>query len=427
MSVEDIRAIDNEIAELIEMEAARQANTLRLIPSENYASAAVLAATGSCLTNKYSEGYAGKRYYQGQTHVDAVERLAIKRAREIFGAEHANVQPYSGSPANLAIYYALLKPGDTVLGMSLPHGGHLTHGWKVSITGKYFNAVRYRVRRSDHRIDIDEVAALAREHRPGLIICGATAYPRIIDFAAFAEIAQEVGAHLVADIAHISGLVAGGAHPSPFPHADIVSTTTHKTLRGPRGGMILCKKAHAKAIDRAVFPALQGGPHNHTTAALAVALKEAASPEFALYAQQIVRNAKTLADGLISRGFELVSGGTDNHLILIDLTNRALPGKVAAQALERAGIVCNANTVPFDPRKPFDPSGVRLGTPAVTSRGMAEAEMRQLATWIDRALKDPTDETELAKIASEVGSLCHDFPAPGISQMPLDACDTRRG
>jgi len=412
--INPIAAVDPELAALIGQEDERQRRVLRLIPSENYASAAVMAATGSSLTNKYSEGYVGRRYYQGQAVIDQVERLAIDRARALFGAEHANVQPYSGSPANLAVYLALLNPGDTILSMSLPHGGHLTHGWKVTISGRFYNAVQYGVRPSDHRIDFDEVARLAREHRPRLIICGASAYPRIIDFNAFAELAREVGAFLLADIAHIAGLVAGGAHPSPVPVADVVTTTTHKTLRGPRGGMILCRAEHAKAIDAGVFPGLQGGPHDHTTAAIAVALKEAASPDFARYAHQVVANARALADGLLSRGFDLVSGGTDNHLLLIDLTRQGVSGKVAARALEAAGIVGNANSVPFDQRKPFDPSGLRIGTPAITSRGMGLPEMARLAGWIGEVVAAPEDASLHARIAHDVAELCTHFPAPGL-------------
>ncbi len=414
MDLESIRAVDPAVADLIARESGRQARTLRLIPSENYASAAVLAATGSCLTNKYSEGYAGKRYYQGQEHIDAIEALAIERAKALFGADHANVQPYSGSPANLAVYFALLKPGDRILSMSLPHGGHLTHGWKVTISGKYFEAHQYGVRASDQRIDMDQVAAMARELRPKLIICGASAYPRILDFAAFAAIAEEVGALLLADIAHIAGLVAGGAHPSPVPYADVVSTTTHKTLRGPRGGMILCRKKWAKKIDRAVFPGLQGGPHDHTTGALAVALAEAQQPAFADYARQVVDNAKALAERLSGHGFDLVSGGTDNHLLLIDLTNKNVPGKVAAVALERAGIVCNANSVPFDQRTPFDPSGIRIGTPSLTTRGMGVDEMKRLGDWMQQVVAAPDDEALQARIAGEVAELCEAFPAPGV-------------
>lgn len=413
MDLSAIRAVDPAIADLIGRESRRQAETLRLIPSENYASEAVLAATGTVLTNKYSEGYAGKRYYHGQTHIDAIERLAIDRAKALFGADHVNVQPYSGSPANLAVYFALLEPGDTILSMSLPHGGHLTHGWKVTISGKYYNAHQYGVREGDHRIDLDAVARMAREHRPKLIICGASAYPRIIDFAAFAEIAAEVGALLLADIAHIAGLVAGGAHPSPVPHADVVSTTTHKTLRGPRGGMILCRKKLAKKIDRAVFPGLQGGPHDHTTGALAVALAEAQQPAFSQYAHAVVDNAKVLAERLLHHGFDLVSGGTDNHLLLIDLSNKGVPGKVAADALERAGIVCNANSVPFDTRTPFDPSGIRIGTPAITTRGMGADEMVRLADWMEAVVAAPDDEAGQSKIAAAVAEMCASFPAPG--------------
>ena len=413
-STEQIKAIDPEVASLIEQEVIRQRDVLRLIPSENYVSHAVLEATGSCLTNKYSEGYAGKRYYQGQEHIDGIERLAIERAKTLFDAEHVNVQPYSGSPANLAVYLGLLNPGDTILSMSLPHGGHLTHGWKVTISGKYFNAVQYGVSQSDNYIDMDVVAEMAREHKPRLIICGASAYPRIIDFARFGEIAREVGAYLHADIAHIAGLVAGGAHPSPFPHADVVSTTTHKTLRGPRGGMLMCKAAIAKQIDRAVFPGLQGGPHNHTTAALAVALKEALEPDFKTYAAATVANAQTLAAGLVTHGFNLVSGGTDNHLILVDLTNKGVSGKIAASALEKAGIVCNANSVPFDPRTPFDPSGIRIGTPALTSRGMGSAEMKRLADWINLVVNASDDDAALEKTRIQVSQLCSQFPAPGV-------------
>jgi glycine hydroxymethyltransferase len=409
-----IAAVDPEIAKLIAEEETRQRTHVRLIASENYVSAAVMAATGTVLTNKYSEGYPGKRYYEGQRYIDQIESLAINRAKALFGADHANVQPYSGSPANLAVYFAFLQPGDTVMGMGLPAGGHLTHGWNVSITGTYFRAVHYGVRKDTGRIDYDEVREIAKRERPKLLWAGGTAVPRIIDFAAFAEIAREVGAIFAADIAHIAGLVAGGAHPSPVPLADVVSTTTHKTLRGPRGGMIMCKQAHQKAIDKAVFPGLQGGPHNHTTAALAVALQEAHQPSFKEYAAQIVRNAKALAEALVERGFDLVSGGTDNHLLLVDLTSKDVPGRKAARALDKAGIVCNSNSVPFDPRKPFDPSGIRLGTPAVTSRGMREPEMRQIAAWIDQVVSNPEDEALLTRIAGDVKALCDGFPAPGL-------------
>ncbi|HTR54941.1 MAG TPA: serine hydroxymethyltransferase [Kofleriaceae bacterium] len=406
--------VDPEIAELIAAEERRQRDTIRLIASENYVSGAVLAATGSVLTNKYSEGYPGKRYYEGQRFVDQVEQTCIDRAKALFHADHANVQPYSGSPANLAVYFAFVKPGDTVMGMGLPAGGHLTHGWNVSITGSYFRAVQYGVRKDTHRIDFDEVRELARKEKPKLLWCGGTAIPRAIDFTAFAEIAREVGALLVADIAHIAGLVAGGAHASPVPVADVVSTTTHKTLRGPRGGMLMCKAEHQKAIDRAVFPGLQGGPHDHTTAGIAVALREAATDSFKRYAHQIVANAKALAAALVERGFSLVTGGTDNHLILADLTSKNVPGKVAAKALDAAGLELNYNTVPFDPRKPFDPSGIRLGTPATTSRGMKEPEMKQIAAWIDRVVSAPTDVGLLERTANEVRELCAKFPAPGI-------------
>jgi glycine hydroxymethyltransferase len=409
-----IADVDPEIAELITAEEKRQRDSIRLIASENYVSGAVLAATGSVLTNKYSEGYPGKRYYEGQKYIDRVEQLCIDRAKALFGVDHANAQPYSGSPANLAVYFAFLKPGDTVMGMGLPAGGHLTHGWSVSITGSYFRAVQYGVRKDTHRIDMDEVRELARKEKPKLMYCGGTAIPRTIDFGAFGEIAKEVGALLAADIAHIAGLVAAGAHPSPVAVADVVSTTTHKTLRGPRGGMLMCKADHAKAIDRAVFPGLQGGPHNHTTAGIAVALKEAQTEAFKQYAHQIVANAKALAAAMVERGFALITGGTDNHLILADLTPKNVPGKIAAKALDAAGIELNYNSIPFDPRKPFDPSGIRIGTPAVTSRGMKEAEMRQIAQWMDQVVSAPTDAALHEKVAGEVRELCAKFPAPGI-------------
>ncbi|HET6612927.1 MAG TPA: serine hydroxymethyltransferase [Kofleriaceae bacterium] len=408
-----LSAHDPEIAQLIAAEATRQREKIRLIASENYVSEAVMAATGSVLTNKYSEGYPGKRYYEGQENIDAIERLAIDRATSLFGADHANVQPYSGSPANLAVYLAFLQPGDTVMGMALPAGGHLTHGWGVSITGKFFRAVQYGVRKDTGRVDMDEVRDLARRERPKLLWAGGTAIPRQIDFAAYAEIAREVGAIFAADIAHIAGLIAGGAHPSPVPVADVVSTTTHKTLRGPRGGMLMSTAAHQKAIDRAVFPGLQGGPHNHTTAAIAVALKEAADPSFRDYAHQIVANAAALAEAMVARGFSLCSGGTDNHLILCDLTSKGTTGKIAAGALNASGIVVNANSVPFDPRKPFDPSGIRLGTAAVTTRGMGVTEMAHIAAWIDQVCQAPGDSAVHERIAGEVRELCARFPAPG--------------
>ncbi len=383
--------VDPEIASLIQQEERREADTIRVIPSENYVSRAVLEASGSILTNKYSEGYPRKRYYEGQQVIDPVEELACERVRKLFGIEHVNVQPYSGSPANLAVYLATMQPGDTVVGLGLASGGHLTHGHSVSITGRYFKSVPYGLRASDDRIDMDQVRALAKEHRPKLIFCGTTAYPRILDFQAFGEIAKEVGAVLAADIAHIAGLVLAGVHPSPAGIADIVTSTTHKTFRGPRGGMIMCKKEFAQAIDKAVFPGLQGGPHNHTTAGIAVAAHEASLPSFREYAKQIVVNAKALADELMAKGFRLITGGTDNHLILMDVTNKNVTGKVAAKALDRAGIVGNYNAIPNDPRKPFDPSGLRLGTPAVTSRGMKVPEMKRLAGWIDQVVSNPAD------------------------------------
>jgi glycine hydroxymethyltransferase len=411
---ETLATVDPEIAELIAAEERRQRDTVRLIASENYVSGAVLVATGSVLTNKYSEGYPGKRYYEGQKYIDQVEQLCIDRAKALFGVDHANVQPYSGSPANLAIYFAFMKPGDTVMGLGLPAGGHLTHGWNVSITGSYFRSVQYGVRKDTHRVDLDEVRELARKEKPKLMFCGGTAIPRTIEFAAYGEIAREVGAVLAADIAHIAGLVAGGAHPTPVGIADVISTTTHKTLRGPRGGMLMCRADHAKAIDRAVFPGLQGGPHNHTTAGIAVALREAAAASFKTYAHQIVSNAQALAAALVERGFALVTGGTDNHLILADLTTKNVSGKIAAKALDAAGMELNYNSVPFDPRKPFDPSGIRIGTPAVTSRGMKEAEMRQIAAWMDQVVSAPADAALHAKIAGEVRELCAKFPAPGL-------------
>jgi glycine hydroxymethyltransferase len=411
---EPLSVADPKVLELVRAEERRQADKIRLIPSENYVSRAVLEATGSVFTNKYSEGYAGKRYYEGQQFVDPLETLAQERACSLFGAEHANVQPYSGSPANLAVYFAFLKPGDKVMGLALPMGGHLTHGWNVSITGRYFQSVQYGVRKDTGRIDLDEVRDLARRERPQLLWAGGTAYSRLWDFAAMAEIAREVGARFAVDMAHIAGLVAGGAHPSPIPHADVVTTTTHKTLRGPRGGMLLCRSAHASALDKAVFPGLQGGPHDHTTAGIAVALHEAAQPAFREYAQNVVKNAAVIAAELMARGYHVVSGGTDNHLILVDLTNKNIPGKVAAKALDKAGIELNYNSVPYDTRRPFDPSGIRLGSPSVTSRGMGPTEMKQIATWMDRVMSDPSDENA-ARVAAEVRELTKRFPAPGIS------------
>jgi glycine hydroxymethyltransferase len=410
-----LETADPAVAELIQAEIARQSETICLIPSENYVSRAVLEAMGSVFTNKYSEGYAGRRYYEGQQIVDRLELLAIDRAKRLFGVEHANVQPYSGSPANLAAYLAYLEPGDTVMGMALPMGGHLTHGWNVSITGQWFRPVQYSVRPDTGRADLDEVRTLARRGRPKLIFCGGTAIPRTIDFEGFADIAREVGAILVADIAHVAGLIAGGTHPSPVGHAEVISTTTHKTLRGPRGAILMSDAEHGPALDRAVFPGLQGGPHNHTTAAIAVALSEALDPQFPDYARRTVANAKALAAALLERGFDLVSGGTDNHLILVDLTNKGVPGKLAAQALDRARITTNYNTVPFDPRKPFDPSGIRIGTPAVTTRGIGENEMDRIARWIDEGIdaSKREDEATVERIAEEVRELALEFPIPG--------------
>jgi glycine hydroxymethyltransferase len=407
---------DPEIAERIAAERRRQAEKIRLIPSENYVSRAVLEATGSVLTNKYSEGYPGARYYEGQQNIDPIETIAVERAKALFGAEHANVQPYSGTPCNLAVYLAFLEPGDTVMAISLPSGGHLSHGHGVSATGRWFHAVQYEVRKDTGRIDYDQVRELAKRERPKLIWAGGTAIPRIIEFDVFAEIARDVGAVFAADIAHIAGLIAGGVHPSPVAVADVVTTTTHKTLRGPRGAMFVCPERNARVMDRAVFPGLQGGPHNHTTAAIAVALREAAQPEFKSYARAIVDNAKTLADALLERGFDLVSGGTDNHLILIDLTNKDIRGKPAAKALDRAGLELNFNAIPFDPNPPANPSGLRIGTPAVTTRGMGPDEMRHIARWMDEAVEAARrdDEEMLERIFGEVRETTARFPAPGL-------------
>jgi glycine hydroxymethyltransferase len=418
--VPHVASEDPEVAELINSEARRQFEKIRLIPSENYVSNAVLEASGTVLTNNYSEGYPGRRYYEGQQFIDPIETLAVQRAEALFGVDHANVQPYSGSPANLAVYLAFLQPGETVMGMALPMGGHLTHGWPVSATGKWFRSVQYGVRADTGRVDLDQVRDLALAERPKVIFCGGTAIPRTIDFPAFAEIAAEAGALLVADIAHIAGLIAGGAHPSPVGHAGVITTTTHKTLRGPRGAMVMTTAEHASQLDKAVFPGLQGGPHNHTTAAIAVALREAAQPGFRTYAQQVVANGKALAAALLERGYSLVSGGTDNHLILIDLTPQGIAGKPAAKALDRAGIEVNYNTVPFDPRKPFDPSGIRIGTPAITTRGLGESHMAQVAAWMDEAIaaaaKD--DEAIIERIAGQVRELLAGFPMPGWAPTP---------
>ncbi len=403
---------DPQIYELIRQEQARQSGSIRLIPSENYVSRAVMTATSSCLTNKYAEGYPSKRYYEGQQVTDLIEKLARDRAKKLFGADHANVQPYSGSVANLAAYAALASPGDTIMGMSLDHGGHLTHGWKVSLTSKFYNSVPYHVNTDTGLLDYDAIRELAKKHRPKIIISGATAYPRLIDFEIFGDIAKEVGAHLVSDIAHIAGLVVAGIHKSPVPYADVVSTTTHKTLRGPRGGMLLCKADHATKVDKAVFPGLQGGPHMHTLTAIAVAMAEADTTEFVAYAEQIVKNAKALANKLLEYGFDLVTGGTDNHLMLIDLRAKDIPGKKLAKALDRARIVTNYNTVPGDPAPPFNPSGLRLGTPAITTRGMKEVEAEQIATFIHQVVENIDNEAAIERIGKEVLLLCSQFPVP---------------
>lgn len=403
---------DPQICELIRQEAARQSGSIRLIPSENYVSRAVMLASGSCLTNKYAEGYPGKRYYEGQQVTDLIERMAQERAKKLFKADHANVQPYSGSVANLAAYAALIEPGDTIMGMSLSHGGHLTHGWKVSLTSKFYNSVPYPVNEKTGRLDFDQIRELAKKHSPKIIISGATAYPREIDFEIFGQIAKEVGAYLVSDIAHIAGLVVAGLHKSPVPYADIVSTTTHKTLRGPRGGMLLCKQEHAKNVDKAVFPGLQGGPHMHTLTAIAVAMAEADTPEFVAYAKQIIKNAKVLADKLMEYGFDLVTGGTDNHLILIDLRRKNIPGKKLAKALDRARIVSNYNTVPGDPAPPMNPNGVRIGTPAITTRGMKEPEAAKIAEFINKVAENVDDDSVIEQVGKEVLLLCSQFPVP---------------
>ena len=402
--------VDPDIANLVRREGRRQGLSIELIASENFVSEAVLEAVGSVLTNKYAEGYPGRRYYGGCEVVDEVEQLAIDRAKQLFGVDHANVQPHSGSQANAAVYHALLEPGDTILAMNLDHGGHLTHGSPVNFSGKTYNVVPYGVSREDEQIDMDELRRLALEHRPKLVQCGATAYSRTIDFAAFRAIADEVGALLFADIAHISGLVAAGVHPSPAGQAHVITTTTHKTLRGPRGGLILCDADFAKKINSAVFPGLQGGPLMHVIAGKAVAFKEALSPEFKSYAETIVANAKALATGLQGEGHTIVSGGTDNHLFLLSLIDRDVTGKAAQLALDEAGITANKNMVPFDPAKPMITSGVRIGTPAVTTRGMRAAEMEQIAGFIHRVLSHPGDVAELARVRGEVEALCRRFP-----------------
>ncbi|BDG05877.1 serine hydroxymethyltransferase [Anaeromyxobacter oryzae] len=410
MPTQRLAEADPQIAKLIREETRRQAEGLELIASENFVSPAVLEALGSTLTNKYAEGYPGKRYYGGCEVVDQVEQLAIDRAKQLFGAEHANVQPHSGSQANMAAYFALAQPGDTILAMSLNFGGHLTHGSPVNFSGKLFKIVPYGLKQSDETIDMDEVARLAREHRPKILVVGASAYPRTLHFEKFAEIAREVGAAMVVDMAHIAGLVAAGCHPSPVPYSEIVTTTTHKTLRGPRGGMILTREAHARTLNSQIFPGIQGGPLEHVIAAKAVAFGEALRPEFKAYQRRIVENAQVLAEGLKVAGLRLVSGGTDNHLMLLDLRPKKLTGKIAEEALGKAGITVNKNMIPWDPEKPMTTSGIRVGTPALTTRGMGPKEMTTVARLIGRVLDAPTDESSLAKVRGEVKDLCAHFP-----------------
>jgi len=400
---------DSIVAGLVRAEEERQERVLELIPSENLASRDVLEALASVLANKYSEGYPGKRYYGGNQVVDEVESLAIERAKALFGCEHANVQPYSGSPANLEVYYALLEFKDKVMGMSLAEGGHLTHGHKVNFSGRAYSFVQYGVSQEDERIDYDAVRRLAEREKPKILLSGATAYPREINFKEFAEIAKDVGAVSMADISHVAGLIAGGAHASPFPETDVVTTTTHKTLRGPRGAMILCKNDFAERIDKAVFPGMQGGPHENSIAGIAVCLGEALAPEFKTYAKQVVANARALADELQVRGFRLVSGGTDNHLVLVDLTDKNVTGKQAERALDKAGLTVNANSIPFDSRKPWDPSGVRLGTPLLTTRGMRESEMRVVGELFARAVEACEDDAALAEIRGDARELATQF------------------
>jgi glycine hydroxymethyltransferase len=401
---------DPQVAAAIRLETERQEYNLELIASENFVSEAVLEAQGSIMTNKYAEGYPGKRYYGGCHQVDVVENLAIERAKELFGADHVNVQPHSGSQANMAVYFSVLKPGDTILGMNLSHGGHLTHGSPANFSGKLFNVVFYGVSQDTETIDYDEVARLAREHKPKMIVVGASAYPRVLDFAQFRKIADEVGAVIMVDMAHIAGLVAAGLHPSPIPHAEFVTTTTHKTLRGPRGGMILCRGEYAKVLNSNIFPGIQGGPLMHVIAAKAVAFKEALSPEFKVYQEQIIKNASALAAALTAKGLRLVSGGTDNHLMLVDLTSTGLTGKVAEEALDQAGITVNKNTIPNETRSPFVTSGIRIGTPAATTHGLKEAEMEKVAGFIVDALNNADNSDQLLRVKAEVNALMRQFP-----------------
>ena len=404
-----LKKVDPEVYDAILRETKREAGKLELIPSENFVDEAVLEAQGSIMTNKYAEGYPGKRYYYGCEYVDIVEALAIERTKKLFGADHANVQPHSGTQANMAVYFALLQPGDTILGMNLAHGGHLSHGSPANFSGKLYKIVAYGVDRKTETIDFEEVAAQAEKHRPKIIVVGASAYPRTIDFGKFREVADSVGAVVMADIAHIAGMVAAGVHPSPVPVCEFVTTTTHKTLRGPRGGIIMCRRDFAKALDSRVFPGSQGGPLMHVIAAKAVALKEALSEEFRAYQRQIVANAKALAAELMAEGFRLVSGGTDNHLMLIDLTDKGITGAEAGEALDRAGITTNKNMIPFDTRSPMVTSGIRLGTPAVTTRGMKENEMKTIGRMISHILKNIKDESRITEVRKEVRTLCEKF------------------
>lgn len=410
---------DVEVQKIISAEERRQQDQIDLIPSENYASADIREATGSVLTNKYSEGYSHARYYAGNKYIDEIEDLAKARALKMFGLSekswHANVQPYSGSPANYEIYFALLEFGDKVLGMKLDQGGHITHGLPIGFAGKAYQFSSYGVSEKTGKLDYDEILKIAKKVRPKMIVCGATAYSRIIDFKKFSEIAKSVGAYLLADVSHIAGLIVGGVHQSPFPYADVVMTTTHKTLRGPRGAMIICRQELAKQIDRAVFPGMQGGPHDHVTAAMAICFEEAMKLSFKKYAEQIVKNAQELVKQLRLRGFEIVSGGTDNHLMLIDLQNIKITGKVAQIALEEAGIICNKNTIPYDPLPPKIGSGIRIGTPAITTRGIKEPEMKQIAEWLSQILKNINNKKLQQKIAKEVKVFCSKFPVPGLS------------
>ena len=405
-----VKQQDPKVQEMIELELGRQRNKLEMIASENFVSQAVMEAQGSVLTNKYAEGYPHKRYYGGCEYVDMVEELAIERAKQLFGAEHVNVQPHSGSQANFGVYFALLEPGDTIMGMNLSHGGHLTHGSPVNVSGKYFNIIPYGVDAETGRIDYDEMRKIAQEHKPKMIIGGGSAYSRQIDFKTMADIAHEVGAIFMVDMAHFAGLVAAGLHPNPVEYADIVTTTTHKTLRGPRGGMIMCKEEYAKAIDKSIFPGIQGGPLMHVIAAKAVAFGEALQPEFKEYAKQVIVNAQTLAETLQQEGFTIVSGGTDTHVLLVDLRTVGLTGKVAEHVLDEVGITCNKNTIPFDPESPFVTSGIRLGTPALTTRGLQAEDMKEIASIISLVLKQPEDTAVLAEAKQRVATLCEKYP-----------------